>query len=128
MRSYADCKMLVCREYHSLTMISMSVDCVSLMTPMLLLTPQISSLLQSMLHMEVVLGMHLSKHGKQSSPMLQQLLKHADRCSISAVMLQLRVSLIASVTYWLRGQHKHMIHFFTITPMSSTCYSHTSCL
>ncbi len=89
MTSYADCNMLVCREYHGLTMISTSIDCVSLMTPMLLLTPQISLLLQSMLHMEVVLGMSLSEHGLQSSPMLQRLLTHADRYSITAVMLQL---------------------------------------
>ena len=39
-----------------------------------------------MLHMEVVLGMSLSEHGPQSSPMLQQLLKHADRYGIDAVM------------------------------------------
>lgn len=68
------------------------------MTPILLLTPQISSLLQSMLHMEVVLGMSLSEHGKQSSLMLQQLLMHADRYSITAVMLHFVVSVIAAVT------------------------------
>ncbi len=101
MRSYADCNMLVCREYHSLTMISMSVDCVSLMTPMLLLTPQISSLLQSMLHMEVVLGMHLSEHGKQSSPMLQQLLNHADRYSMSAVMSAATLSVCDCISHLL---------------------------
>lgn len=88
-------------------MISTSVDCLCLMTPILLLTPQISSLLQSMLHMEVVLGMTLSEHGKQSSPMLQQLLKHADRYSITAVMLHLSVSMMHRS---LRGQHEHKTH------------------
>lgn len=98
MRSHADCNMLVCREYHNLMMISTSVDFVCLMTPMLLLTPQISLLLQSMLHMEVVLGMTLSEHGTPSSPMLQRLLTHADRYSISVIMLLFPVSVIASVT------------------------------
>lgn len=50
-----------------------------LMTPTLLLMPQISSLLQSILHMEVVLGMSIAQHDIQSSPMLQQLLLHAER-------------------------------------------------
>ena len=51
----------------------------SLMTPTLLLMPQISLLLQSILHLEVVLGMSIGEHDMQQSPMLQQLLAHAGR-------------------------------------------------
>ena len=49
------------------------------MRPSLLLTGGVSGLLQSVLHMEVVLGMSFSDHGTQQSPMLQQLLAHAER-------------------------------------------------
>ena len=65
------------REYQSLLVLSSAVECEMLMTPALLLTPQISSLLQSILHLEVVLGLSLS--GTQPSLMLRKLLQHAER-------------------------------------------------
>lgn len=61
-----------------LTKLSTSVDCVCLMTPTFLSIPQISSLLHSILHLEVVLGMSIGED-MQQSPMLQQLLLHAER-------------------------------------------------
>ena len=75
----------LCREYHSLTMLTTSLDCVRLMTCSLLLVPQISLLLQSILHLEVVLGMHISEQGMQQSPMLQQLLRKAARYAADAL-------------------------------------------
>lgn len=66
-------------------MLSTSVDCMRLMTSSLLLVPQISLLLQSILHLEVVLGMHISEHGTQQSPILQQLLTNAARYDADAL-------------------------------------------
>ena len=71
-----------CREYHSLTRLSEKLDCVCLMTPSLLLVPQISSLLQSILHIELVLSMSIVEREMQPSPMLQQLLSNADRYAV----------------------------------------------
>lgn len=67
-------------------MLSASVEVVCLMTPMLLLMPQVSSLLQSILHMEVVLRMSIAQHDMQPSPMLHHLLLHAERSACKVIL------------------------------------------
>ena len=58
--------------------VHISGRCVSDNTKLVVM-PGISSLLQSILHMEVVLSMSIAQHNMQPSPMLQQLLLHAGR-------------------------------------------------
>lgn len=64
-------------------------------------------MLQSVLHMEVVLGMSFSDHGTQQSPMLQQLLAHAER--YGTVISHTALVSFPDTTYFLfaaRQSHK----------------------